>query len=258
MVGGSHLGLVSSVREMSSESVSGASSGLVLTGEVGAFGLRKSFGERLVLAGVTLSVPASSSVAIMGASGSGKSTLLHLLAGIDVPDAGQVLYTAAEGTLEMSALTDRARTGLRLGHLGFVFQRGLLLPELTARENVALPCLLRGMPKQEALAAADARLGELGLEELGDQRPGQLSGGEAQRVAIVRSVVAGPRIVFADEPTASLDPETGAAVVTLLLAATTGRGRTLVVVTHDRDVAAACDRIIELRHGVATERGAEG
>ncbi|WP_341729509.1 ABC transporter ATP-binding protein [Brooklawnia sp.] len=233
-------------------------SGVLLTGELGAFELRKAFGDRLVLAGATLRVPASSSVAIMGVSGSGKSTLLHLLAGIDLPDAGRVLHSTVDGAVEVSALAAPQRTALRLRHLGLVFQRDLLLPELTAQENVALPCLLAGVAKRDALATADARLGELGLEGLGQQRPGRLSGGEAQRVAIVRAVAAGPRIVFADEPTAALDPETGAAVMRLLLAATTGRGRTLVVATHDHDVAAACDKVVELRDGVITERRAQG
>ncbi|MFC2433319.1 MAG: ABC transporter ATP-binding protein [Peptidiphaga sp.] len=182
----------------------------------------------------------------MGHSGSGKSTLLHLISGIDVPDSGSVVYGSDRGDVEVSALSARERTGIRRRHLGFVFQRDMLLPDLTAGENVALSCLLDGMTKKEALKVAMDRLTSVGLSAYSGQRPGELSGGEAQRVAIARATATDPQIIFADEPTASLDSLTAEAVVEELLQATTEQGRTLIMVTHDPAVASRCNHVAEI------------
>ncbi|ACZ31836.1 ABC transporter related protein [Xylanimonas cellulosilytica DSM 15894] len=197
---------------------------------------------------VDLDVQPGESVAVMGASGSGKTTLLHLLAGILRPTAGTVTLTTPSGPVGVHALDDAGRSRLRREQLGFVFQQGLLLDELTAVENVAVALMLNGVPRAAATAQAQDWLAALGLAGLEDRRLGALSGGQAQRVAIARAQVTGARLLFADEPTGALDSRTGTEVLDLLLAAVT-QGRTLVVVTHDADVAARCDRVVTLRDG---------
>ncbi|RLP74590.1 ABC transporter ATP-binding protein [Mycetocola tolaasinivorans] len=206
-------------------------------------------GKTRALAGVDLALQSGESVAIMGASGSGKTTLLHALAGIIVPDGGRVSFAGPVGPVEVSALNERDRARLRRESFGFVFQQGLLVPELTALENVALPMMLAGYPRPESEAHARRWLDALGLPGLGDRRIGELSGGQAQRVAIARAQVTGASIIFADEPTGALDSQTSADVMDALLHSTVGQGHTLVVVTHDREVAARCDRTIHLRDG---------
>lgn len=208
-----------------------------------ASGLSKSFGQVRALAGVNVDIPAGQSVAIMGPSGSGKSTLLHCLAGILCPDAGQVRL----GADVISAMPDARRSRLRREKLGFVFQDGQLLPELPARENVALPLLLNGSRRTEALKLADEWLERLGLATMGKRRPGEMSGGQAQRAAIARAMVHAPAVVFADEPTGALDQATGHEVMQILTATTSMTGATLVLVTHEPEVAAWCSRLIELR-----------
>lgn len=205
--------------------------------------LSKSYGVVRALAGISLEIPAGQSVAVMGPSGSGKSTLLHCLSGILVPDAGEVTL----GAEPVSALKDKARSMLRRRHCGFVFQDGQLLPELPARENVALPLLLAGRSRDESLAAADQWLERLGLAEGGSRRPGELSGGQAQRVAIARALIHGPQVVFADEPTGALDQATGHEVMQILTTTTAMSGATLVLVTHDDAVAGWCQRVVEIR-----------
>ncbi|GAB3613014.1 ABC transporter ATP-binding protein [Humibacter ginsengisoli] len=218
-----------------------------------ASALTKSYGETHALAGVTLDVQAGEALAIMGASGSGKSTLLHVLAGILPPDSGWVALHAPQGTVSVGELNDAARSALRRDTFGFVFQQGLLIPELTAMENAALPLMLRGVPRPEAEQRATGWLAALGLAGLEQRRIGQLSGGQAQRVAVARAQVIEPLVVFADEPTGALDSTTSAEVMDALISSTTGRGRTLVVVTHDESVAARCTRVVRLRDGLVVE-----
>ncbi len=212
-------------------------------------GLTKTYGMTTALAGVDLDLFPGQSVAVMGASGSGKTTLLHCLAGIVRPSSGTVVLTTSRGRVEVSALSDSQRSRLRREQLGFVFQEGLLIPELTAVENVAMALMLRGVARREAEHHAALWLQHLGLAGMEQRRIGQLSGGQAQRVAIARAQVTGAEVVFADEPTGALDHGTSRDVMQALLHATTAGGRTLVVVTHDDDVAAQCARVVRLRDG---------
>ncbi|MEV3925782.1 ABC transporter ATP-binding protein [Actinomadura coerulea] len=208
-------------------------------------GLVKRFGTTVALDGVDLAVGRAEAVAIMGPSGSGKSTLLHCLAGIMKPDAGEVHLLG----LRIDALGERRRSALRRSRFGFVFQFGQLLPELPAVENVALPLMLNGTSRREAVRAARNWFGPLGLDGLEHRRPGELSGGQAQRVAIARALAPLPAVVFADEPTGALDQATGHDTMRLLVDATRRNGASLVVVTHDTSVAAWCDRVVEVRDG---------
>ncbi|MGF6821262.1 putative ABC transport system ATP-binding protein [Microbacterium sp. ZKA21] len=215
-----------------------------------ATALQKSFGPTRALAGVDLAIARGESVAIMGASGSGKTTLLHVLAGITTPDAGHVAFAPASGaSVEVTALGEADRSRLRRESFGFVFQQGLLLLELTAIENVALALMINGTPRRAAEEHAAGWLAALGLAGMEQRRIGELSGGQAQRVAIARAQVTGAQIVFADEPTGALDSHTSSEVMDALLWSTTGQGRTLVVVTHDANVAQRCSRIVHVRDG---------
>lgn len=212
--------------------------------------LTKSFGATRALVGVDLSVVRGESVAIMGASGSGKTTLLHVLAGITTPDSGRVVFTPSSGaSTEITGLGESARSRLRRESFGFVFQQGLLIPELTAIENVALALMINGTPRRQSIEHAAGWLAALGLAGMEDRRIGALSGGQAQRVAIARAQVTGAELVFADEPTGALDSGTSTEVMDALLWSTTGQGRTLLVVTHDPDVAARCSRTVQVRDG---------
>jgi putative ABC transport system ATP-binding protein len=197
---------------------------------------------------VSLDIVPGESVAIMGASGSGKTTLLHCLAGILRPTSGAVTFAAAGGPVQVESLDDGARARLRREELGFVFQQGLLLNELSALENVAVARMLGGVARRQAEAEASQWLAHLGLAGMEHRRLGELSGGQAQRVAIARAQVTGARLLFADEPTGALDSATSAEVLGLLLGAVQ-QGRTLVVVTHDPEVARRCARTVVLRDG---------
>jgi putative ABC transport system ATP-binding protein len=200
-------------------------------------------GALTILDDVNLAVRAGESVAVVGASGAGKSTLLALLAGLDEPSSGEVWL---DGT-ELSALDEDGRAAERARHVGFVFQSFHLVPSLTALENVMLPLELAG--RADARATAREVLGKVGLAGRTGHYPRQLSGGEQQRVAIARAFVTGPTVLFADEPTGNLDTTTGARVVQLLFDLNKASGTTLVLVTHDRELAARCDRMIEIDAG---------
>jgi putative ABC transport system ATP-binding protein len=212
-----------------------------------AEGLRKEVtspeGMLTILDDVSLAVGAGETVAVVGASGAGKSTLLALLAGLDEPSAGKVRLAG----IELSALDEDGRAAARARHVGFVFQSFHLVPSLTAIENVMLPLELAG--RSDAGAAARAVLTQVGLGPRLGHYPRQLSGGEQQRVAIARAFVTRPSVLFADEPTGNLDTATGHRVIELLFDLNAASGTTLVLVTHDREIAGRCDRVIELDAG---------
>ncbi|WP_328323727.1 ABC transporter ATP-binding protein [Kribbella sp. NBC_00382] len=213
-------------------------------------GLVKYYGEVVGLAGVDVQVRGGEALAVMGPSGNGKTTLLHVLAGILSPDQGEVWL----GNDRVDQLNDAARTVLRRRRLGFVFQDNQLLAELPADENVALPLMVDGVSRREAIQRARATLAQVGLANEAGRRPGELSGGQAQRVAIARALVGEPQAVFADEPTGALDAATGAQVIDLLVGAATHRGAAVVVVTHDDAVAARCHRVVRIVDGRVSER----
>src|ERR1700753_3721144 len=207
--------------------------------------LEKSFGQTPALRGASLGVRPGEIVAVMGPSGSGKSTLLHCLAGILVPGQGEVWFAGQR----LDTLSDDRRSALRRDRVGFVFQSGQLVPELAAEENVALPLLLSGTRRGPAMAAARNWFGLLGLDGLERRRSGELSGGQAQRVALARGLVAQPEVLFADEPTGSLDSVTREHVMALLTALTREQGPTVILVTHEPRVAAYAGREIVVRDG---------
>jgi len=204
-----------------------------------------SFGQTPALRGASVSVSSGEVLAVMGPSGSGKSTLLHCLAGILVPETGQVHYAGRR----LDTLRETERSALRRDRFGFVFQFGQLVPELTAEENIALPLLLGGVRRTEALRQARAWFERLDLAGLEERRSGELSGGQAQRVALARGLVAHPEVLFADEPTGSLDSLTGEHVMDLLAAAVREQGTTVILVTHEPRVAAYADREVIVRDG---------
>ncbi|MGW4155163.1 ABC transporter ATP-binding protein [Micromonospora chersina] len=204
-----------------------------------------SFGETPALRGASVLVKPGEIVAIMGPSGSGKTTLLHCLAGILVPDKGEIHYDGRR----IDTLSETRRSVLRRDEFGFVFQFGQLVPELTAEENVALPLLLRGVKRAAALKEARPWFARLGLDGLERRRSGELSGGQAQRVALARGLVARPGALFADEPTGALDSLTGEQVMDLLVSSAREQGTTVVLVTHEARVAAYADRQVIVRDG---------
>jgi putative ABC transport system ATP-binding protein len=210
-----------------------------------ASGLVKRFGQTEALRGVDFSLGRGEIVAVMGPSGSGKSTLLHCLAGILTPDAGTVTF---EGR-EVDRMGEAERTRLRRTAFGFVFQFGQLVPELSAVENVSLPLLLNGVKRSAAEAAARAWFPRLGLEGMERRRPGEMSGGQAQRVAVARALVTEPGVVFADEPTGSLDTIAGEGVMELLTAAAVEQNTSVLLVTHEPRVAAYAQREVVVRDG---------
>jgi putative ABC transport system ATP-binding protein len=199
----------------------------------------------MILEPLSLVVKAGEKLAVVGPSGSGKSTLLALLAGLDRPSSGSV----HSGELEISALDEDARAAWRAREVAFVFQQFQLLPALTALENVMLPLELKGTARSETKARALAMLAEVGLAHRPHHYPKQLSGGEQQRVAIARACISQPKILFADEPTGSLDHATGRQIAELLFAMNLRLGMTLILVTHDRALAARCDRMLSLHDG---------
>jgi putative ABC transport system ATP-binding protein len=210
--------------------------------------IHKRFGRTVALDGASVSVRAGEVVAVTGPSGSGKSTLLHCAAGILLPDSGEVVFDGRR----VDTLGEAERSRLRRTSFGFVFQFGQLVPELTAAENIALPMMLGGAKRRRALAEARRWLAALDLREVAQKRPGELSGGEGQRVAVARALVHRPRVVFADEPTGSLDSLAGEHVMNLLVVAAREEGTTVILVTHEPRVAAYADREVIVRDGRVT------
>jgi putative ABC transport system ATP-binding protein len=204
-----------------------------------------SFGVTPALRGANVSVCTGEILAVMGPSGSGKSTLLHCLAGILTPVAGEVRFDGQR----IDLLSEQARSALRRDRFGFMFQFGQLVPELTAEENVALPLLLAGARRSDALVQARAWFDRLELAGMAGRRTGELSGGEAQRVALARALIASPQVLFADEPTGSLDSLNSEHVMALIVAAAREHDTTVILVTHEGRVAAYADREVIVRDG---------
>ncbi|MEH0576024.1 MULTISPECIES: ABC transporter ATP-binding protein [Streptomyces] len=207
--------------------------------------LRKAYGPTMALDGAEFSIHPGEVVAVMGPSGSGKSTLLHCLAGIVTPDSGSILYDGRD----LATMSDAQRSELRRSEFGFVFQFGQLVPELTCVENVALPLRLNGTPRKQAERTALSWMERLEVDDLGKKRPGEVSGGQGQRVAVARSLVTSPRVIFADEPTGALDSLNGERVMELLTEAARTANAAVVLVTHEARVAAYSDREIVVRDG---------
>ncbi|WP_433074059.1 ABC transporter ATP-binding protein [Dactylosporangium sp. CA-052675] len=205
----------------------------------------RSFGTTPALRGATVAAAPGEILAVMGPSGSGKSTLLRCLSGSCTPDSGEVHYDGRR----LDTLPEPARTKLRRTAFGFVFQVGQLVPELTVADNIALPLLLNRVRRTTAYATAASWLDRLGLGGLGRRRTGELSGGQAQRVAVARALAIRPRVLFADEPTGSLDSVTGKAVMDLLVALAREEAVTVLLVTHDSQVAGYADRLVIVRDG---------
>jgi putative ABC transport system ATP-binding protein len=217
-------------------------------------GLHRSFGATPALRGADVAVAAGEVLAIMGPSGSGKSTLLHCLAGILRPDGGEVRFDGRR----IDDLNEHDRTELRRRRFGFLFQFGQLVPELPVIENVALPLLLAGVKRRDALAAADRWFARLDIDGLHQRRAGEMSGGQAQRVALARALVTEPKVLFADEPTGSLDSLAGERVMDLLVGTARAGGTTVVLVTHEPRIAAYADREVVVRDGRCTTTVAVG
>ena len=208
----------------------------------------KSFGQTPALRGASVAVRQGEILAVMGPSGSGKSTLLHCLAGIFRPDSGEVCFDGRR----LDTLDEAERTRLRRTAFGFVFQFGQLVPELSAADNVALPLLLNRQNRKVAYRQADAWLHRLGIGDKGARQTGELSGGEAQRVAVARALALAPKVIFADEPTGSLDSLAGEKVMDLLVQLAREQGSTVMLVTHDARVAAYADRKVMVRDGLVS------
>jgi putative ABC transport system ATP-binding protein len=222
--------------------------GVALGNLIEARDIHKSFGKTPALRGANVNVHPAEVFAIMGPSGSGKSTLLHCLAGIFTPDIGDVLF---DGQV-VNAMSEAERTRLRRTAFGFVFQFGQLVPELTAADNVALPLLLNRTRRAVAYQAANTWLERLGVGDKGGRRTGELSGGEGQRVAVARALALGPKVIFADEPTGSLDSLTSEKVMELMTDLARAHGVTVVIVTHEARIAAYADRVATVRDGIVS------
>lgn len=207
--------------------------------------LHKRFGQTEALRGIDLDIEPGEVLAVMGPSGSGKSTLLHCLAGVLAPDQGSVWFDG----IEISALNESARSRLRLERLGFVFQFGQLLPDLSAVDNISVPLLLAGVRRSEAIDRAEGWLQQLGLADARNRLPAELSGGQAQRIAVARALVMEPVVLFADEPTGSLDSLAAEQVMNALLDLVRESGTTVVIITHDPRTAAYADREVVVRDG---------
>lgn len=210
-----------------------------------AEGLNVSLGGRQVLRDVSFTIAPQDVVAIQGASGSGKTTLLRVLAGIQPPDSGVVMFDDQD----LTVMPDSARSALRLAEFGFVFQFGDLVPELTLRQNIELPLEFLRVGAKQRRDRVDGLVAAMKLQKCADQLPHTVSGGERQRAAVARSVVHGPNVVFADEPTGSLDTAARDSVLRLLARAARQSACALMIVTHDASVAAVCDKVVHLVDG---------
>lgn len=208
--------------------------------------IEKSYGSLKVLKGVNLTVEKSQVVTIVGASGAGKSTLLHLIGALDKPDSGEILI---EGT-NLGKLSDRELSAFRNQHIGFVFQFHHLLPEFTAAENVALPALIAGKSRKEALQEADRLLDFLKLSDRAHHKPSELSGGEQQRVSVARALINNPMLVLADEPSGNLDSENAKKLHQLFFDLRDNFHQTFIVVTHNEELSQLSDRRIVMKDGV--------
>lgn len=207
--------------------------------------IEKSYGNLKVLKGIDFSAEKSEVVSIMGASGAGKSTLLNILGTLSSPDSGSL---SIDGT-DVLSLGSKALSSFRNGKIGFVFQFHHLLPEFTSLENVMIPALIAGSPVRLARTKALELLGELGLSERVTHKPSELSGGEQQRVAIARALVNNPAVLYADEPSGNLDSKTKEDLHRLLFSLRDKYGQTIVIVTHDPDLASMCDRTLHMKDG---------
>lgn len=225
-----------------------------VTGDAGplieALDVSKSFrteaGELKVLKGIDLAIKAGEMLGIIGASGAGKSTLLHILGALDRPTTGKILFQGKD----IASMDDNSLARFRNTSVGFVFQFHHLLPEFNALENVMLPGMICGMPFSETEERAGRLLGELGLSKRIKHRPGELSGGEQQRVAVARALIQNPKVVLADEPTGNLDTSTGHDLFDLFVELNKKRGITFVVVTHNKSLSDRCNRVLEMADGV--------
>jgi putative ABC transport system ATP-binding protein len=214
-------------------------------------GVVKSYGRSTALRGVTIDVSAGEIIAVTGPSGCGKSTLLYCLSGIFAPDAGEVSYAGRR----VDEMSESARSRLRRTDFGVLFQFGQLVAELSAVDNVALPLGLRGARRREARTAAMTWLDRLGVADVAQDRPGEMSGGQAQRIALARALVTEPRVLFADEPTGALDTLTGEAMLGHIVRVVREQGTAVVLVTHEATVAAHADREVMLRDGALDPTG---
>lgn len=223
-----------------------------MTSLITATNIERSFGSgeltTKILKGITMTVEQGEFLAIMGKSGAGKSTLMYQLSILDEPTAGTILIDG----VDVVALTEAEATAFRLNTLGYVFQDYALVPDLSAEENVMLPLLMRGFAWEDARRTARGAIDAVGLEGKYPNLPAQLSGGEQQRAAIARAIAGKPKILFADEPTANLDSVSGRQVIDLITALNRDHGQTVVMVTHEREYALGCNRIVHMEDGLIT------
>lgn len=215
-----------------------------------ASGIHKSFGNLEVLKGVDLQIEKGEVVSIMGASGAGKTTLLQILGTLSTPDSGSLVIDGTAVFGGAGELKGDALAEFRGKRIGFVFQAHHLLPEFTALENVMIPALIAGRKQSEARAEAERLLGEVGLSERLAHKPSEMSGGEQQRVAIARALVNSPAVLYADEPTGNLDSVTKQEIHSLFFDLRARLGQTIVIVTHDPELAALCDRTLVMKDGI--------